>query len=269
MEYRRLIHFFGLKRSGNHAIQNWISHQIPEPIAVYNNHTTTASFRVTKAEDLNAPSLHTGSFGGNESLMYTYEDYPLRGANHAQPLTPEEFRGLGDFDEVTNIILLRDPFNNLCSRVRSSLNNDPLTPVPLRLYDPFRKLWVLYAKEVQGETSYLFDESVTPMTKVSILYNKWFTDQEYRKEISKKLGLEFNDNGLQYVNDFGFGSSFDKKNYQGNAQAMKVNERWKQMMEGKPARNLMKKLRADSELMHSVEALFPDIYKEIIEEKGL
>ena len=126
----------------------------------------------------------------------------------------------------------------------------------------------MYAKEIQKETSYLFDETITPMTKVGILYNKWFTDQEYRKEISKKLRLEFTDNGLQYVNNFGFGSSFDKKKYQGNAQAMKVNERWRQIMKHEKGRSYMKELRDDSELMQYVEALFPEIYTTIIEDKG-
>ncbi len=36
MSLRRNIAFFGIKRSGNHALHNWIMHQIPEDICVFN-----------------------------------------------------------------------------------------------------------------------------------------------------------------------------------------------------------------------------------------
>ena len=49
-----------------------------------------------------------------------------------------------------------------------------------------------------------------------------------RKEISKKLGLEFVDDGFQMVPSHGGGSSFDGTTKDNNAETMKVLQRWKQ-----------------------------------------
>ena len=63
--------------------------------------------------------------------------------------------------------------------------------------------------------------------KIIIIYDKWFVDIEYRKQIAGKLGLEFTDNGLNYV--WKARSSFHdaKSDIQQKAQKMDVLNRYK------------------------------------------
>jgi len=71
--------------------------------------------------------------------------------------------------------------------------------------------------------------------KVIVFYDKWFVNIEYRKQISKKLGLVFTDNKLNFIWSVGssFNPSFNKRmDYlQGRAQKMKVLDRYKVLEE--------------------------------------
>jgi len=62
-----------------------------------------------------------------------------------------------------------------------------------------------------------------------ILYDRWFTSKEYRKEITDSLGLHFTDAALNQASPFGGGSSFDALVYLKNASEMDVLNRYKQM----------------------------------------
>ena len=63
-----------------------------------------------------------------------------------------------------------------------------------------------------------------------INFNNWFVSKEYRKKISETLGVPFTDKGLEFIPEDGKGSSFDKRQYNGIAQQMKVLERYKVFM---------------------------------------
>lgn len=60
--------------------------------------------------------------------------------------------------------------------------------------------WKKYAAEFLNQTNYLGD-------KVLILFDKWISDQEYRKQIAIDLGFEFSDSGFQKMGQYG--SSFN------------------------------------------------------------
>jgi len=64
----------------------------------------------------------------------------------------------------------------------------------------------------------------------TILYDKWFSDEDYRKQIVSELGLEFTDMGRDKVSKQGRGSSFDGLDYNGKALEMNVLERYKTMI---------------------------------------
>ena len=64
----------------------------------------------------------------------------------------------------------------------------------------------------------------------TILYDKWFSDEDYRKQIVSELGLEFTDMGRDKVSKHGRGSSFDGLDYNGKALEMNVLERYKTMI---------------------------------------
>ena len=62
-----------------------------------------------------------------------------------------------------------------------------------------------------------------------ILFNRWFSSKEYRRELAEWLGLYFTDAAINQGSPFGGGSSFDKMEYLKTASLMKVNDRYKQM----------------------------------------
>lgn len=64
---------------------------------------------------------------------------------------------------------------------------------------------------------------------VVIRYDDWFSNRNYRRAIAAKLNIPFTDAGLNTVLRYGGGSTFDGKNYDGDAQHMNVLNRWKQV----------------------------------------
>ena len=131
------------------------------------------------------------------------------------------FEGIGfsEFDEkgVSNaktFSVLRNPWNVMASQVMWRIG------VPLyKRKSRAIKLWEEYYNEyIKKEFGVVF-----------IIYDKWFIDIEYRKEISGKLGLEFSDEMLENVPKAGGGSSFDGLKYNDKAQEMNVLNRYKQI----------------------------------------
>jgi len=59
-----------------------------------------------------------------------------------------------------------------------------------------------------------------------ILFNDWFEDFEYRKEVCEDLDLKLTDNALSFIPSNGNGSSFTGFHFQHRAQKMSVNDRW-------------------------------------------
>ena len=86
------------------------------------------------------------------------------------------------------------------------------------------ELWLRIAKEFYGETNYL------PQKFIRILYDDFFRSEEYRRNICEQIPFAiYNEEKLNYVGIAGRGSTFDKRDYDGNAQEMKVLERYKQV----------------------------------------
>ncbi len=65
---------------------------------------------------------------------------------------------------------------------------------------------------------------------MSIYFNSWFSDQNYRRQTSQELGLEFNDREFSNViKKSSGGSSFDGTKFSGNNQGMNVLNRGSQL----------------------------------------
>ena len=133
--------------------------------------------------------------------------------------------------------------------------------------DTYIDMWKAHAKEFLGATSFLQSPIDSDTLKVCISYNDWFTSEEYRRTISKNMNLQFNDDGLQYVNRFGEGSSFDDQKYKYDAQKMKVLERWKQLEEYPEWKELLSKMLSDDEIVSYAKEIFKNHISEILEER--
>jgi hypothetical protein len=64
---------------------------------------------------------------------------------------------------------------------------------------------------------------------VDIDFNRWVSQEGYRRTISSQLGLRYLDEGRDEVVDFGEGSSFDGLSLNGRGSDMRVLDRWREL----------------------------------------
>ncbi len=269
------IRCFGLRRSGNHAIINWIIKQNNNPFVFLNNikvdrdinpyksfskaqisginplvyHQNLIKYRRfikfllnPKCEyfygreraELNRKNLR--NYEGKSLLIYSYEHYPLSKIVSEQfEKNRENFLGKSEFK--FDVLILRDPYNTFSSLIKKGEK--------LHSLDSVVNIWIENAKEYLGLSNYL-------KNKVTINYNNWFKNKDYRQKICEQLGLVFTDAGIEVVPNFGNGSSFDKINYNHKASSMGVLNRYKAFMD----HPIMIKIRANSELNELSEEIF-------------
>lgn len=261
------IRVFGLKRSGNHGIINWIEKQEIDALhlndlridenpykCIYKGlsgqghpqeqwmaEQTTNRYRQYQGEEgkklLGLESQ--GHFQKKKCLILSYEDYPL--ARVASPnIERKHDLYVGKSAERFDVLILRDPYNLIASRLRS--NKAQVKSITQNIVD----IWIDYAKEFLGETNYL------SQTKVFINYNKWFSDKDTRKLIAQQLKLNFSDLGINDIPKFGGGSSFSKTEFDGRAVEMDPLSRWKYYADNKEYQNLLN----NGELIHYSQKIF-------------
>ncbi|EDX84264.1 hypothetical protein S7335_1961 [Synechococcus sp. PCC 7335] len=236
------IRVVGLRRTGNHAIMNWIRKQQRGEIFYINNALINVNpyrdvyeeqVRIAKKPDISGWRTDNlekwkkealGDFSYKDCLVYSYEDQPME--KMCDPAFEKKHDIYFGKSRIRyDLILLRDPFNLFASRLRASRRKNPTAgsidfmKVKSR-HHTLPQLWIDYAKEYLNETNYLSN------VKVPVNYNQWVNDSAYRRQLAETLGLEFTDSGVDDVMTNGGGSSFDGTNLQGKATEMSVLERW-------------------------------------------
>lgn len=238
---KKEIRVVGLRRSGNHAIINWIFKQESgNPIFI--NHTRVLEnpyrdvYRDQRLKQKN-PTLKgwrcddiewwkresKGNFSVKDCLIYSYEDQELERVTHPSFEKKHDFY-LGRSQERFDVIILRDPFNLFASRLKGNKSNVKTDFDLMNVYSKrsLPELWLSYAKECLGETNVLTNN------KTIINYNLWFADTDYRKQVAEQLKLTFSDTGFNEVTRAGgAGSSFDGTAFSGDVTKMDVLNRWK------------------------------------------
>lgn len=257
---KKLFIVYGMKRTGNHAIINWLlahdkfvffnnivpigpildgKHAVPPPMD-FNEWLRGRNFRENRIVIDNFKKL----FFRNRTMIASLEDHNLK-------FSP--FKNVPV--EVTNILLLRDPFNLLSSRIRkgSVLHRPLIYPTEMNAFmKRVPELWKSYASEFLGLTDYLDN-------KVSIYFNSWFSSENYRRETSHKLGFEFNDSKYSsVVKKSSGGSSFDGTLFNGHSNEMNVLNRETELSGGE--KKLLDELLQDSEL-HDLSLKVRDLHK--------
>ena len=250
---KREIRVLGLRRSGNHAIINWIGKQV-KGNSVFINHARPLENpyrdryesqlrlgRIPQEEDWKYRDINwwkkekEGDFSFKDCLIYSYEDQELEKVARASFERKHDLY-LGKSEERFDVIVMRDPFNLLASRLQTKPRADGLNFSMLEVYSrrySLTELWITYAKECLGETSFLKNN------KIFINYNKWFLDIDYRRDIAARLNIEFSDHGFDDISAAGRGSSFDGVKYSGEAHKMDVINRWKSFVDNPLYRQLL------------------------------
>ncbi len=279
---QREIRFFGIRRSGNHAVIGWIFDNYPgvvihcndinqkyckkineinqiDPYICFGNiHLKGVNYWTCKQKILGLiknlitrnktlgfsikdPLLKKESIRyikHKDCLILSYEDRHLAQVCSVQFESQRESL-LGQSEKRYDILLLRDPYNLFASLMKAKF----ISPKNKQYYVD---LWKEYAREYIGETNNL------SQTKIVINYNQWFSDIEYRNNLSKKLEFQALNTTYKKVPSFGKGSSFSGTEFNNNAQEMPVLDRWKYFKDDA----FYKEILADAELVNLSEQIF-------------
>lgn len=210
---RQLFVMHGMKRSGNHAISNWLLPQLH--CRHFNNLFPLgdilrgiATPRPRPFEDwLGEQERRSGA--RPTRLLVTIEDHDLR----LEPFVMVDF-------PIRRLLVIRDSRQLFSSRIRKAFRVDmPAYPrtcdsVMLRAVG----LWKQHAR------CFLGDRTAYP-ERVAIQFDAWFREPAYRAAVSAALGVGFDDSGFGKVAADGGGSSFDGTRFDGRAHLMSVTDR--------------------------------------------
>ncbi|WP_323718695.1 alpha/beta fold hydrolase [Paracoccus aminovorans] len=224
------IQLFGLQRSGNHAVIAWILQQFDEPTVFLNNvahfsdpYLNWRSGPVAGMEQiskLNSGRIEELRARQKHLLVYSYENLKLSELAW-RPLVPDPEQQIGRSRHIRRVLLLRDFFNWVASRIRLMEYRQQDISATVANLNPTINLWLGYVREFLGETDYLGAEDV-----VRISYPRWIGDREYRAYLLGRMSLPLSNNDNDKVPDVGGGSSFDKTSFTGAASNMRIGERW-------------------------------------------
>lgn len=251
-----VLRAFGMRRSGNHAIANWLQRNAPGGKSVFLNNCKNAKSPLEHfagievngawvrqrgaAQDL--PRL-TREAGDGAMLLITYED-----------TSPAEFlrerKVSGSFNEalIDREVLIYRSFLNWSASLLKKLQGNPgysvsqRNAILMRSFDRYTRLLgildIAQADEVTG-----------------ICYDDWFAGEEYRAETLQKLGLELRDNAVGDVQKYGGGSSFQKQAT--DPQQLDTQNRWRQMAGDPCFQAVLMLATQDDALMDVVSRRFP------------
>ncbi len=251
-----VLHFIGLKRSGNHAVIDWIR-QNAYPQAehvVFHNCVYSPLSVIPKnlsVEDVKMPSAR------RTAMILSYEDTHLG-----------ELAGLPVYSEsdvllpgarTKKILLIRDPWNCFASRLRriqglEAAHIDAPKSIQRTSWETAVHLWKQYAREFIGETTQLTGDVVR------VDYNRWAGSKRYRDALlARHFDVDENhDIGIEYVPNKGGGSSFDRLTMDGRASRMRVFDRWRVYAEQSEYVQLF-----DEEVVDLSEKLYPRLTKRV------
>lgn len=250
------IRIAAIKRSGHHAIINWILLNVSGPKYFLNNCKPNRSpyINLRKADsllfDIDIRNEKCGKFKKKKYLFYNFESQFLEDIYSSQFLSNIE-KWVGKSQSVKNILVLRDPFNNFASMYKWAKHGKKWVP-SIGEIEHLPVLWKAYAKEFLGITSFV------PAQKIFVKFNTWFTDPQYRNDLASEIGLTTTNRGLNEVAKWGpntWGDSFDNMNFDGKADKMNVLHRWAVFKDDRLFVSLFK----DTELIALSEKIFGHI----------
>lgn len=189
--------FIGMQRSGNHAVIEW-----------FLSHFDSYLFR-------NNILMKTYSGMESQVIRYNYDEknLPQCIVESWENFAAEEIEIHPDSYPI--VLILRDPWNWWASWFRFHIPNPNVHNIQRVNTIPMYISHANFARKYPEQT---------------ILFNKWFADVNYRREIESRYGLKENDSTINTVSKFGSGSTFDSLNMDGKAQNMKVLERYKKVL---------------------------------------
>lgn len=232
------IWLYALKRSGSHALVNWLLPQgnfhfynnvapvllCESPTTQYNSLSSWQAAHLPHFVSTHLEAEKTRFIISIEDQSINYQPFPVNSEYHRKV-----------------ILLLRSPANLFASRIRKAYESENLAysrTVDFRLKRAVL-LWKMQAREVLGDTGFL-------KNKLFVYFDLWVSSQAYRQQIASQLDIKFKDIGAQRVSAIGGGSSFDQTEFDGRGLEMNTQNR-ATLLNGDQA-ELLKQVLQDKEL---------------------
>ena len=227
------------KRSGHHAIMQWMLEGMPGEILRLNHvnaehaipGTMPARGQIKKiVANINRKDLFCFMYNVEQAKIEKWNQYKLFQKRATA------FGVKSDIQRQDAILVVRDPFNCLAS----ALKNPALVSKPELMVPILKKHYQQALGDKQFADCYVIN------------FNEWFVSVDYRKKIALDLDMPWIDPQKPHksVPLSAQGSSFDKRALNGNGDKMKVLERYDQI-----PKNKLQKL-IDAELAELSERLF-------------
>lgn len=227
------------KRTGHHAIMQWMLSGMPQPHFRINHCNAQTAKPVTSQVKKGLPHV-IKKINSKDTFCFMYN---VEQADIAQWSKWKLFlHGAGAFGITSkvgrrdDILVVRDPFNCLASAIGAKVGG--LSKMSLLLKKHLR--------QALGDCHYA-DCYV-------INYNRWFIESEYRAQIVKDLDLAWIDPNKRHggVPVSANGSTFDKRKYDGRGYEMDVLNRYKLVKQAKLKKFIDPELAELSERMFGV-----------------
>lgn len=216
---------FGMRRSGNHAIIDWLMRNAPEAATggVFYNNCKFGKSPLQTYGSLDVYGPYTGRFphkdigdamriaqaGSAPMVIVSYEDRIPQATSEPQKASA----GMKDADFDHQILIYRSFLNWSASLLAKIKQNTGFGPT-----DRMRIMMVAFATYAQG-----LDRVTDAKEAVAICYDDWVASEDYRARILGSLDLPVRDLGLGQVQRYGGGSSFQKE--QKDAEKLDTNAR--------------------------------------------
>lgn len=223
----------GLRRSGNHALLQWLLTGLGHQWVFFNNarprrqlfrvayDTERHNLSCAEVEALADPTQRQRFTG---QLVHSYEDFSIAALGEWLQQQPPLF---GSVEQRVCLLLLRDPYNLFASRLHASRQaTDGHAWLPFDRYSiPWLcESWVEHALEFSGQTHHL-------PNLVTVSYTQFVTNPDYRQQLAQRLSITPDDTIMHRVAPTANGSSFDGCRFDGQAEQMALFTRWQQVRE--------------------------------------
>jgi hypothetical protein len=252
------IEFYAMRRSGHHAIIEWLFYQINNPVFFVNDIEPVISNKNYKDSGVWKNPIISGEYSTQlKTYAFNYEDAPIETLESNMQKYYKQCT-IKKPKKISKIFIIRDPFNLFASRLKffkeKKKKNISLDGVEW-LNDKAINRWCDYAEEFLGKTNFIKD-------KYFINYNKWCINQEYRKMISKPFvnKSHYLDEGRLIVPKNGGGSSFDLMKYEEKGNEMRTQERWLLMLDDPE----YMKIFENKKLIELSENIYPNLTAKVL-----
>lgn len=207
------LQVFGMRRSGNHAIIDWLMRNAPEAATggvFFNNckfgknpQVHYGSLDVYDAQRQVMPHVdikdnqRIAAAGDAPMAIVSYEDRMPQPAGQPQKAS----HTMADEDFTHQVIIYRSFLNWSASLLAKIKKNGGFGAT-----DRMRIMTLAYATYIQG-----LDRVADAKGIIAICYDNWMTSEDYRAGILRALGLPVLDLSRGKVQRYGGGSSFQRK----------------------------------------------------------